>query len=69
MFKQHEIRNDVVLESSKGTQWELGNRKDKKSLPPLHTPASPPPPHSLSLLIGYIKILFPKQFDTIFNLD
>ncbi len=43
MFKQHEIRNDVVLGRSKGTQWELGNRKNKKSLPPLHTPTPPPP--------------------------
>jgi hypothetical protein len=43
MFKQHEIRNDVVLGRSKGTQWELGNRKNKKSLPPLHTPTPPHP--------------------------
>jgi len=54
MSKQHEIRNYVEWGRSKGTQCELGNRKNKKSLP------LPQPPPLLSLLIGYIKFLFPK---------
>jgi hypothetical protein len=65
MFKQHEIRNDVVLGRSKEHNGNLGIEKTKNP----YLLYTPPPPPLLSLLIGYIKFLFPKQFDTIFNLD
>ncbi len=52
-----------------GLKEHNGNLGIEKTKNPYLLFTPPPPPTLLSLLIGYIKFLFPKQFDTIFNLD
>jgi hypothetical protein len=61
-------KSEVLLGTSWGTPWEnIGNKaKANKSL--LAPPLLPQSGCVLSLLIDFMKLLFPKLFVTIFDL-